>query len=537
MKKGRQFTNSEVDDFTLQAMMDVDAYTWIANSKIKLQGGVYSPEGHKWQIGPLQSTAKHRVIKKGAQLGFTEIEVLRTLHGLIHGQYPKGVLYLFPTSDDCSDFSKARFGPLIRSNPDTIGRFVRSTDSTNIKQIGTGFLYLRGARLTANIEGAKRDSSKLRSIPVDRVLLDERDLMANSAILMALERMSHSNVREQVEFSTPTVPGYGIDLAYEASDQGLWMIKCGHCGKETCLEVEFPHCVKNGKRVCIYCGKEIYSGNGQWVVSYPGREIEGRWLSQLNSPFIDPGEILRLFNNPPQGNLQEVYNSKLGMAYIDAEDELTKQDVVACCGLEPMATKHRGPCAMGIDVGKILHVVIGCRVDSNRYRILKVAELSTFNEVHDIAKKFHVKNCVIDGLPETRTVRSFQKQEKYEIFLCYYKESQTTGPVFNLNTGIVNCNRTEICDQTHNLITKVSRCHLPRYSQSLEEYIKHMASMFKRKEIHEKTGQEVFRYSSRGADHFRHATNYFYLAAQRVGKIEDNAVRQHTAEMDYEILG
>ncbi|MBW2610683.1 MAG: phage terminase large subunit family protein [Deltaproteobacteria bacterium] len=124
----------------------------------------YKLEGHEWQIKLMESTHKHRVGRKAAQLGLTEIEVLKTIHGMIHGQYPAGCLYLFPTGDDVSDFSKARFNPLIADNPKTIGRFVRSTDSTNIKRIGSGMLYLRGARLSSVIEGMKKDSSKLRSI-------------------------------------------------------------------------------------------------------------------------------------------------------------------------------------------------------------------------------------------------------------------------------------------------------------------------------------------------------------------------------------
>lgn len=532
----KKFSAQEVQRAQDDMLCDVDPWFWAIKKKVQLQGGEYSCKGHTWQAGPMQSQARHRVIRKGAQLGFTECEVLRSLHGLIHKQYKKGVLYLFPTSDDVSDFSKARFGPLIQSNPAAIGRYVRSTDSTNIKQIGTGMLYLRGARLTANIEGMKKDSPKLRSVPVDKLVLDERDLMSDAAILMAKERLSHSHVKEVVEFSTPTVPGFGIDLSYHESTQHLWMINCEHCSHDTCLEAEFPECVADGKRVCVHCGKEIFPHKGQWVAQYPDRDIEGFWLSQLNSLYIEPGEILRLYHDPPQGNLQEIYNSKLGMAYIDAEDELTRQDVMACCGLDPMVTRHKGPCAMGIDVGKVLHVVIGCKIAPKRFGILRVVELSTFSEVHDIARKYNIKSCVIDALPETRTVRSFQGSELYEIFLCYYKESQATGPAFNLNTGIVQVNRTEICDQTHHLMTESGKCQLPRYNQGLEEYVKQMASMFKREEVHEKTGQRVFRYHSRGPDHYRHATNYFYLAAQRVGEIRDQSIRQQVAEMDYQIL-
>ena len=44
----------------------------------------------------------------------------------------------------------------------------------------------------------------------------------------------------------------------------------------------------------------------------------------------EPGEVLRVFENPPNGNIAEVYNSILGMAYIAAENRLTLNDVYSC---------------------------------------------------------------------------------------------------------------------------------------------------------------------------------------------------------------
>jgi phage terminase large subunit GpA-like protein len=133
-------------------------------------------------------------------------------------------------------------------------------------------LYLRGARLTSNVEGVKKDSAKLRSIPVDKVVMDERDLMANAAVDMAIERMSHSAIQEYVSFSTPTVPDFGIDKEYQESTQHLRFIKCTHCGTETCLEVEFPNCITlDNRRICRKCKQEIYLSNGRWVASYPDR--------------------------------------------------------------------------------------------------------------------------------------------------------------------------------------------------------------------------------------------------------------------------
>ena len=526
-----------LDQFTEQAMSEVDSWYWAQHKGIQLQSGSYRLKDHEWQVEPMQSEAKKRVARKGAQIGFSELEILRTLHGMINGRYPTGCLYLFPTGDDVSDFSKARFNPLIADNPHEIGRYVKSTDSTNIKRIGTGMLYLRGARLSSRVEGLKKDSSKLRSIPVDKVVFDERDLMEDAAVDMAVERMSHSSVREYVSFSTPTIPDYGIDKEYQESDQRVWMIPCQKCNTETCLEIEFPECIKDGKRVCKKCGNEIFSSNGHWVAKYPGREVVGWWMSQLNSAYVDPAEILKLYETPPNGNIQEVYNSKLGMAYISAENRLMIRDIYGCCGLDPMQMSWDGKCAMGIDVGKLLHIVIGYRVSKEQYRIVKTVSVSNFEDVHDLARRFHVSNCVIDALPETRMVREFQKAEPYEIFLCEYQERLSTGPVWKLDVGIVKCNRTEICDQTHALIMTPKKCELPRRCDEIEEYAKEMSNIAKVLEEDKETGTKIYRYRKLGADHYRHATNYFYLAAERLGVNQVGARHQTTADSDYSMLG
>ena len=502
-------------------LCDVSPWHWAVEKKIQLQAGEYSPVGHEWQATPMISGAKKKCIRKGAQQGFTECEVLKSLHGLIHGQYQKGVLYLFPTNDDVSDFSKARFGPLIASNPRAIGRFVRKTDSTNIKQIGTGMLYLRGARLTAIVEGTKKDSPKLRSIPVDKIVFDERDLMSDAAIMLALERLSHSTVKEVVEFSTPTVPDFGIDKAYNDSDQRIWMIRCQHCNKDTCLEAEFPSCVKDGKRVCVHCGKEIFSRDGQWIAQYPDREVEGYWLSQLNSAFVEPGEILNLYNNPPQGDLQEIYNSKLGMAYVNIEDRLSPQRVYNCCSRDPLADKSRIACAMGVDIGRVLHVVIGQRVSKKHCRILYMGEVDSFEALHDLAQRFNVRFAVLDALPELHKVREFIGQEDYPGYLCQYQDT-ISGEAWDDKKNIIRVNRTELCDKTHTMFD-TGLVEIPRRSARIDEFAKQVCNIVKVPKD-DFSGRKLYYYKKLGADHYRHACNYFSLAvfATNIARPEKN---------------
>src|SRR5512139_2654480 len=135
----------QLNDFSMDDVAKVDPWIWAWHNQIKLVGGVFTVEGHEYQAGLMQSHAQVRVYKKAAQMTFTESEVLRTLHGMIQGTYPVGVLYLFPTDDDVSEFSKTRFSPLIDYNPDTIGKYITSTDATNVKRVNEAFLYLHGA--------------------------------------------------------------------------------------------------------------------------------------------------------------------------------------------------------------------------------------------------------------------------------------------------------------------------------------------------------------------------------------------------------
>jgi len=502
----------------------VDPWFWATFSKIKLQAGLYKMEGHEYQVEPLQNEARRQCYKKGAQMGFTEVSVLKTLHGMIYGKYPQGCLHLFPTKDDVTDFSKARFAPLIKDNYQEIGRFVKDTDAANIKRVGKAMLYMRGARATGRIAGFKKTSSHLKSVPSDRNVYDERDEMEGSMVDLAQERMSHSEIQEELYLSTPSIPDYGIDALYQESDQRVWMIRCEACGGETCLELEFPECLHetgDGRviRLCQRChNQEIHPQNGQWVAQYPARtsDLVGYWISQLNSVYVDPGRILELFTTPPDGNISEVYNSKLGMAHVETENRLNVKEVYACCGQDVMLTRHPGPCAMGVDIGKELHVVIGYRSSEKQKRIVKLARVSDFSDLHDLARRFNVKCAVLDMEPETRKAREFQEAENYTVFLCDYQERQKVAERKDEKEGVVSVRRTEICDRTHHLVTDGGQLEIPRRCPEVEEYAKEMCNIAKVLEEDPETGSKMYRYRKIGPDHYRHATNYFELACEGI---------------------
>ena len=529
--------NEAQRSLSLKDVERCSAWFWANQNNIRLSGGNYSLKNHEYQVEMLNAPEKLRCHKKGAQMGVSEAEVLRTIHGMINNRYNQGVLYLFPSADDVSEFSKARFNPLIADNPESIGSFVRATDSATIKRIGRAMLYLRGARGTANIEGSKKDSSKLRSIPVDKIVYDECDLMDPDMIDLASERISHSLIQEQVFLSTPSIPDYGIDKKFQESDQRLWMIKCKHCNEWTCLELEFPELITqhedgSGMRLCRKCKREIYPYNGTWAAQYPSRKNNyGTWISQLNSAYVDPWKILQLFLNPPNGNIQEVYNSKLGMAYIAAENRLQAHDLYPLMSNEIGMFDHPGPTAMGVDVGNNLHVTIIDRPSEKSKRIIKIveinakmnketpiAEMINFSPIHDLIKQFNVKSCVFDFAPVQQQVRAFRESElTCEVFGCIYQEHQRGPASWDVVDGIVRVNRTEICDTTHALCMEKGALSIPRRSSEIDEWVTHMCNLAKVLQENKDTGSKEYHYRKLGPDHYRHSLNYAILASQRIG--------------------
>jgi hypothetical protein len=473
-------------------------------------------------------------------MGITEVNVLKSMYGLIFSRYPQGVLYLFPTALDVSDFSKGRFQTLIRDNPKEVGVFVQDTDAVSIKRVQKAMLYLRGARSTSRIEGIKKSSSQLKGVPVDRIIYDESDEMEPAMIDIARERLSHSEIKEEAYLSTPSIPDYGIDKLYQNSDQRIWLIRCEHCGTETCLELEFPECLienSTGRviRACKKCKKEIFSKNGRWVAQYPERskDMVGWWISQLNSFYVDPGAILKAFNDPPNGNITEVYNSKLGMAYVAAENRLSISDIYSNCGHDVVSTKEIGPCAMGVDVGAMLHVVVGFKPKEGVLQICYLARVSSFNDVSDIAKRFNVQCAVVDLEPEMRKAREFQAAEPYPVFLCDYQDKVVSGPQWDEKINMVKVHRTEICDTSHELFTTPGRLVLPRRCDEVDRFGQQVRNIAKVLEEDPETGSREFRYRKLGEDHYRHALNYLYLASQRI-RIAEGFRRHRDRELKSE---
>ncbi len=530
------------DPKLIEQLMRVDAGRWATNSKIKLQAGRFTFHGREYQVEPMSKPSRRMCYLKAAQsFGATEMEVLKDLHGMIKGIYRLGVAHIFPTNDEVGEFSKSRFKPLIAANPTFIGKYVKNvsggTDTTSLKRVLDAFLFLRGARLSQKVgDTAESTSSKTAGFSVDKCVFDEVDYMDTDVIEKFKGRMGESPHKHEVYLGNPSHEDFGIDLIFKQSDQRYWFRKCFHCSEWTCAEKSFPGCVKirhdgTGYIGCDKCGREVpmWAGKGsaEWVPEFKDKSdyMHGYMASQLMSPRNDPAEILEDYVNPPFGNLADVYRLRLGRAYSNLDDKLRKTDVLANCGNDGIIVSHPGPCAMGVDVGKRKHVVIGIKIDSKRFEILRAITipegLNGWTEISDLAKKYNVKRTVIDIGPYYDEARSYQRSHggggtNPATFLCEYSDTQLSDAGFNNNTGVVKVNKTEIFDKTHRLLT-TGKVILPRQCPEIEEFARQCCNCAKFEEKDKRRGIIVYRYRKTGdrMDDFRSAFNYFTLAASR----------------------
>jgi len=478
---------------------------WAEKTPVILDGRPFSFRKHEYLVAPYADDHPHMVEIKAAQMGLSTKAILRAMYAARYRNF-RGILYLFPSRTDVTEFAKGRIDPLIEDNPDTLGRWLQETDSANIKQIWNCFLYLRGMKSRVG----------LKSIPVDFLVFDEMDEASPAAVDMAMERMSHSEFREVLKLSNPTLPDYGIDKAFQETDQRFWHVKCLKCGEYTCFEETFPDCLLEigGRaiRACRKCKAEVNPSIGEWVAKHPGvTGKRGYHYSQLFSHYVDPAEILHQFRTT--NNLTEFYNLKLGMAYVEATNRLSVQEVLALCGNEGIASSDPGPCSMGVDQGKLLHVVIGKREWGRAGKIVHVGEYKAWEELDRLMKVFNVSRCVVDALPETRNARAFAGKHKGKVFLSYYSEHQQSGYKWNDGDLTVHSNRTESLDASHVEI-QFARVALPRECDIIREFAEHCANTAKKLEEDAETGSKRYVYVRLGPDHFRHALNYEAMARQ-----------------------
>ena len=235
----------------------------------------------------------------------------------------------------------------------------------------------------------------------------------------------------------------------------------------------------------------------------------GYSYSQLFSHYVAPADILHQYRTT--NNRTDFYNLKIGVAYVEATNRISIQEVLALCSTEGIASQDPGPCYMGVDQGKELHVVIGKRHNFKAGKIIHIGIYKDWDELDGLMRRFHVSRCVVDAMPETRNARAFAERHRGKIFMNYYAAYQKGDYAWNEKDLTVSCNRTESLDASHREIMEQSVV-LPKECAMTKCFADHLHNVAKKLEEDEDTGSKRYIYVKLGPDHFRHAFNYETMA-------------------------
>ncbi len=512
-----------------EKMMHADSVFWCLKNRIQLLGGTtFTLDGCAYMGEIMRDSSRYVAVMKGTQARITTAFMLRSIHCLVTGIYPQGVIYYFPSRDAVEDFSKTRFTPLISDNP-CIRKHLKSTDSVFVKKVGKAFLTLKGATATKNIKGRKKDSTAVRSTPADEIIRDERDLFDEAIVAMMPDRLLNSKFKREVDLGSPTIPDFGISKVFYLGSQKNMMHKCEHCGGYTCLVDEWPNCIKYKRATthekfipyfaCIKCKKEINPLAGEFVSKHPGREIKSYHVPHLITPNCELPLVMSRWEETQEdgSKLGTFYNSILGLPHIDTEARLTDTDVFACCGNDVMRTSLSiNQTAMGVDIGKQYHtILIGEKVDEKRAKVIYACRVKGFDAVYDVSRKYNVKSAVICIRPYEEEFNKFREKysKKMRIFGSQYNPSYKQIPYMKVDekAGVYTLHRTQAFDRSHAWIRN-RQIEFPRRCDEMNEVAKQLCNCAKIIEEDEITGDRVYKYLKLGDDHYRSALNYLQIA-------------------------
>jgi len=504
---------------------------WVIEKVTRIDGKPFSFENYQFldEIYTIVQDYEEAVIQKCAQIGATVLAMLWMIYHV--GIKKKNGIYYFPTDAAISSFVQARFNPMVSEN-EGISTLVdeNGIDNVRTKKIGETFAYFLGLKGT---------TQKL-STPADVEVFDELDAAPGPKdVEIAEERLGASAQPKILWLSTPTFPGFGINKKFLTSDQRHYHMKCGHCGKWNYSptgnevpesdELKFPDCIENGFLACKHCGKELkHPMKSRWIQKY-NRPIPGWQITKFMSPITRFDKLLKDFHDAT--NIQNFYNSKLGLPYADGENFISKDAILSMCGDYSMypSLDSRYPCTAGIDVGRALHVVISreSTVPGKKREYVYIGECKgfgseKFKELGRLLTRFNVKKFVIDGMPETSEVEDFLSSFKGKGFACFYSETpllftwknpgfqeiKNNIPVIH-HIGRVDVNRTESLD-TSQKVLRDKEVVFPRLCSQMEAFADHCQAIAKTEVRNEKTGALSYTWIQNESepDHYRHAFSY-----------------------------
>lgn len=389
------------------------------------------------------------------------------------------IIYFFPTDDDVADFGDQRIEPSIGDSPHLLRRIPAShVKHKHLKQIGAGFLSLRGTQ----------SASAVQSVDADGLVFDEVEYLHQPHLAQAQRRVAGAEAAGRVPrkrwLGYPRLPGGVLHVKYEQSDKRVWHVTCPECGKEQPLEWkhnvrwrsyeggevrrwgkdEFEQAadVFEAWRCCRHCEANLEEEDGQeewgpirsgrWVRTQPESKLIGFHASRLIVPFTNVAELVENSRKTRPGDQEAFWNNDLGLPFSPSEASLDEDTIRAAMsfGVQIMQSyRARSPIVGGLDVAseRDLTVAISELQKDGTATGIYVGEPENFDDVLDLMEWFRIRTLVVDSMPDRRMARGLASRYPGRVHLAEYDHrNEADAWVFNAKKNMVRINRTEGID-------------------------------------------------------------------------------------------
>ena len=323
---------------------------WVtANTRINNEAFTYV--GHEYQeyILKLSTKIKDFSIRKPSQIGISELAMRWALAKLVN-RYGFALIYIFPSYSFAQLYARARLDPIIQQSPEIQDQLDPRYDSSAAKRFRNGSMFYT--------RGASRSTQAI-SLPADCLFFDERDFCDDEDVVSTFtSRLTHSQYKETVEFSTPTTFNGPVSSAFnDAHVIHEEYITCPRCNHEfqadyydhvrlpkfddhlstithrtiqkhqldlnsAFLQCPNPAC----KRPVDYSGPTTrqYRTNITPTTSHTHHAIQ---ITPFAAPsFITPGDLIR--TSLKYNNRKDFVNFSLGLPYEDATTGLSEEEIL-----------------------------------------------------------------------------------------------------------------------------------------------------------------------------------------------------------------
>ncbi|EOV8094034.1 TPA: phage terminase large subunit family protein [Vibrio parahaemolyticus] len=527
----------------------------------RLDERAFSFKDHEMQIEIVNDTNARQCVQKCSQVGLSELSSRKAL-GITAMTKGTHLLYVLPTRTFSTKFSSSRVNPIIASSPMLRSMTSKTVNGSELKQIGSSYFHMGGT--SGSVTGAI-------SVPAKYVIQDEVDFCDQKTLSTYESRLKHAPEDEHgrkgtiIKFSTPTVPDFGINKEFAASDQKHYNVICEHCEHDFAPDYfkhikipDFnspiisltPEDIKRGEynimgayMECPKCKGNLNNSlkmpeRRHWVAKYPERIISGYQIHPWDVPEVNsiPSILMQLAGYE---SISDYYNFTVGIPWVDNENSFNEERIRSETPAEFIRESLDGGFVIGVDVGKTSHIAVGRVFNDGREEVnyLERYTVRGDNEtlskhIVTLARRYHAKCVVIDAAPDfTTALETIKELPLGTVYACEYTrnrgkslESVNIPDKPELETDyVVKAYRT---GTLQDLLKAHNNGRIFYFDEHINEHtkkeIRELTEHYnntKKIKVTDSDGNTEEKFVNTGDDHYTHAMNYMRIAAKIAGTV------------------